>query len=217
MKFYLSSYKFGSEPEKLVALFSNNKSIGYIPNALDFTQADPQRKKEHIEKDMAGLKEIGLVPTLLDLKSYFGNQEALKNVIQVLGGLWISGGNVFVLRQAMRLSGLDNILIRGETSEAFVYAGYSAAGCVLSESLKGYSVYLALASDVSDLPYEEQKEIIWEGLNLIPFFFMPHYDSLIHPRSEEIQRKAAYCKEHSIPYMALRDGEVIVIAEQNFT
>src|SRR3989344_834653 len=140
MRFYLSSYKLGNEHEKLLVLFSNNKSVGYIPNALDFTQADPQRRKEHIEKDMASLREIGLAPALLDLKDYFGNQEALKNEIQALGGLWISGGNVFVLRQAMKLCGLDNILIKGETPDTFVYAGYSAAGCVLSLSLKDYSV-----------------------------------------------------------------------------
>ena len=216
MKFYLSSYKLGDNPEKLSALFSNNRSVGYIPNALDFTWADPQRRKEHIKKDMASLREINLTPTLLDLKDYFGNQEVLKNEIQILGGLWISGGNVFVLRQAMWLCGLDNILIRKETPAAFVYAGYSAAGCVLSESLKGYLVYSARASDATDLPYEEQKEIIWEGLNLIPFFFMPHYDSLVHPQAEEIQKKAVYCKKHGIPYKVLRDGEAIVIVEQNF-
>lgn len=216
MRFYLSSYKLGNEPEKLLELFSNNKSVGYIPNALDFTRADPQRRREHIEKDMAGLREIGLVPTLLDLRGYFENQEALKNEIQVLGGLWISGGNVFVLRQAMRLCGLDNILIRGETPDVFVYAGYSAAGCVLSSSLKGYSVYSTMVSDATDLPYEEQKEIIWEGLNLIPFFFMPHYDSSVHPQAEEIQKEEEYCKEHGIPYKALRDGEAIIITEQNF-
>lgn len=217
MRFYLSSYKLGNEPEKLLALFSNNKSVGYIPNALDFTQADPQRRKEHIAKDMAGLREIGLAPSLLDLRGYFGNKEALKSEIQTLGGLWISGGNVFVLRQAMKLCGLDNILIRGETPHAFVYAGYSAAGCVLSSDLKGYSVYSAMASDVTDLPYAEQKETIWEGLNVIPFFFMPHYDSLSHPQTEEIQKEVAYCENHGIPYKALRDGEAIVIAEQNFT
>jgi dipeptidase E len=216
MRFYLSSYKLGNEPEKLVALFSNKRSVGYIPNALDFTQDDLQRRKEHIEKDMAGLKEIGLAPKLLDLRGYFANQEVLRNEILALGGLWISGGNVFVLRQAMKLCGLDNTLIKGGVPDAFVYAGYSAAGCVLSANLKGYSVYSATVSDATDLPYKEQKETIWEGLNLIPFLFMPHYDSLTHPQAEEIQKEVAYYKECGILYSALRDGEAIVITEKNF-
>lgn len=213
MRFYLSSYKLGNEPEKLLALFSKNKSVGYIPNALDFTQADPQRREEHIEKDMASLREIGLAPVLFDLKRYFGEKEVLKKEIRKLGGLWVSGGNVFVLRQAMKLCGLDTILIRREVLEEFVYAGYSAGGCVLSPNLKGYST---IVNDARDLPYEEQKETIWEGLNLIPYFFMPHYDS-DHSQAEEIRKEVAYCRDHGIPYKIVRDGEAIVIAEQNLT
>ncbi len=105
MKLYLSSYKVGDEPEKLTALFSNNKNVGYVPNALDFTKADVERRKGHIEKDMQSLEQIGLHPVLLDLKEYFEKKEILKTKLSELGGLFISGGNTFVLRQAMKLSG----------------------------------------------------------------------------------------------------------------
>jgi dipeptidase E len=75
MKFYLSSYKIGDQPEKLMALFSNNKKIGYIPNALDFTKADPERRKRHIESDIQGLIDLGFQVELLDLKNYFDKRK----------------------------------------------------------------------------------------------------------------------------------------------
>lgn len=206
MKLYLSSYKVGDEPEKLRALFSDNKSVGYIPNALDFTNADAERRKAHIEKDMKSVEQIGLHPVLLDLKEYFEKKETLKTKLSELGGLFISGGNTFVLRQAMKLSGLDNILINSEIPEEFVYAGYSAAGCVLSSTLKSYSI----VDDATDHPYGEQHETIWEGLGLIDFAFMPHYNS-DHQESDDIQKEIAYCEKHGIPYKTLRDGEAMVI------
>ncbi len=206
MKFYLSSYKLGSEPEKLVGLFSENKKVGYIPNALDFTKADPQRRENHIEKDMTGLADIGLEPELLDLKDYFGKKETLREKIRSLGGVWISGGNVFILRQAMKLSGLDALLKEGDSLKDFVYGGYSAAGCVLSPSLKSYSI----VDDASELPYKEQKETIWEGLNLLEYAFLPHYNS-DHPESADIEKEVQYCIENGIPYKTLKDGEAFII------
>lgn len=206
MKLYLSSYKLGNEPEKLTTLFSNNKSVGYVPNALDFTKADVVRKQNHIEKDMESLRQLGLQPVLLDLKDYFENPETLKTKVSELGGLFISGGNTFILRQAMKLSDLDNLLIKKEVPDGFVYAGYSAAGCVLSSTLKSY----AIVDDATDLPYEKQRETIWEGLGLIDFAFMPHFDSN-HLESEDVRREIVYCEENGISYKTLRDGEVLVI------
>lgn len=206
MKLYLSSYKVGDEPEKLTALFPKNKNVGYIPSALDFTKVDLERRQTHIEKDMESLRQANLQPVLLDLKEYFEKPETLKTKLSELGGIFISGGNTFILRQAMKLSGLDSILTDGKVPEEFVYAGYSAAGCVLSPTLKSYSI----VDDAADLPYEKQREIVWEGLGLIPFAFMPHFDSN-HRESEDVRREIAYCKENGIPYKTLRDGEVMII------
>jgi dipeptidase E len=116
------------------------------------------------------------------------------------------GGNVFVLRQAMKLSGLDEILtdlFKSKTN--FLYSGYSAAGCVLAPSLKPYQV----VGDATETPYKDQASVIWEGLDLVDFAFMPHYKS-DHPETEAIDRGINYCEEHSIKYKAVRDGEVLI-------
>lgn len=204
MKLYLSSYKLGDNPSRLAALLNDNASVGYVPNALDFTKADPVRRQQNIDDDMALLKGIGLQPELLDLRDYFGTPGDLRKVVSTLGGLWISGGNTFVLRQAMKLSGLDEQL--RAMSEDFVYGGYSAAGCVLSPSLEAYQI----VDDPTDLPYPEQKEVIWEGLGLIPFAFLPHYDS-DHPESSDIAKEKERCVELGLSYKTLRDGEVLIV------
>lgn len=205
MKLYLSSYKLGERAREFKSMFPvENKTVGYIPNALDFSSADPVRRQKHIEKDMGELKELGLKPELLDLKMYFNNKLFLTEKISALGGVWISGGNVFVLRQAMRLSGLDQILLEMHNDD-FVYGGYSAAGCVLSPSMKGYE----LVDDATDLPYEEQKEVLWDGLNIVPYALLPHYDS-DHPESDDVGKELANCIEKKVMFIALRDGDAII-------
>jgi dipeptidase E len=206
MKYYLSSYKMGSEAKRLKGLLGKNRLVGYIPNALDFSKADPERRKRHVASDMEDLKSAGLEAELLDLKDYFGKEDELREKIGQLGGLWISGGNVFVLRQAMKLSGLDSILKGLQKRDDFLYGGYSAAGCVLSPNLHAYEI----VDDPTDLPYPGIRRVIWKGLGLIDYTFLPHYES-DHPESDSISREVDYCKRHNMPYRTLRDGEVIII------
>lgn len=104
MRFYLSSYELGDTASELAALYGANKRVGYVPNARDYTAADPARIAARTERDMAGLSALGLEPELLDLREYFGQQDMLAARLAELGGVWISGGNTFILRQAMRLS-----------------------------------------------------------------------------------------------------------------
>lgn len=207
MKFYLSSYKLGNETAKLKELVpANNRKIGYIPNALDFSGANPEKRKSHIEKDIKSLQDLQFEVELLDLKDCFGKKEELRKKIAGLGGVFISGGNVFVLRQAMKISGFDEILKEISARDDFVYAGYSAAGCVLSPDLKAYQI----VDDATDTPYEELKEVIWEGLAFIDYAFLPHWDS-DHPESADIDKEIAFCEENKIKYRKIRDGEVIII------
>jgi dipeptidase E len=203
MKYYLSSYEIGNETEKLKKLVPKGK-IGYVPNARDFTGADPERRAKRNENDIGSLRTLGFEVEMLNLQDYFGKQDQLKNKLEELGAIFISGGNVFVLRQAMKLSGLDEILKELRNSD-FLYAGYSAAGCVLAPSLKGMDIV-----DPLDTPYNEQREIIWDGLGFVDWRFMPHWDSN-HPESSDVDKEIAYCIENNIPYKAIRDGEVVII------
>lgn len=203
MKWYLSSFKIGNEPEKLKNLLSVNKKAVYISNGFDF--ARPESQKKHRDWDVKDLEGIGLSVESLDLRDYFGKLDQLRQKIKEFGLIWVSGGNVFDLRYAMKLSGFDLILAELK-DEDIVYGGYSAAVCVLSPTLHGYHIV-----DKSDLKtYGADQTTIWDGLGLINFMFAPHFQSE-HSESEDINKEISYYKEHGMTYRTLRDGEVIIL------
>src|SRR5690606_28551099 len=108
MHLYLSSYGVGNKGSQLYSLCLNKK-IAFIANALDFSQ-DEARKQASIERSMQELIGLGLEPELVDLRNYFDNETELVKKLKGFGGVWVRGGNSFVLRKAMRYSGLDTIL-----------------------------------------------------------------------------------------------------------
>lgn len=206
MRFYLSSYKLGKEAEKIKQLMpEHNRRIGYIPNAMDFSGADPERREKGIQADIGDLRTLGLDVELLDLKRYFGRQEELQQKLEELGGVWVRGGNTFVLRQAMKLSGFDALMSNLQKRD-FLYGGYSAGVCVLAPDLHS----LQIVDNPAEFPYEGNKEIIWEGLSILEYMILPHYQS-DHPESADIDKEIAYCRQNNIPFKPLRDGEAIII------
>ena len=184
----------------------DNKRIAYIPNALDFTSGIKNRK-QRLETQMQELRDLGVEVELLDLREYFGKQQKLDNYLKSIGGVFINGGNTFILRQAMRISGFDKIITKLKNQNAdFLYAGYSAGICILAPDMKS----LQIVDNPDDKPYKKLQETIWEGLNFLEYMILPHYDS-DHPESEDIDKEVEYCKQNNIPFKTLRDGEVIII------
>ena len=206
MKFYLSSYKMGRDVPTLRRMMRSNRMIAYIPNATDYS-ADIKRREEGDRQNLAMLKRAGLRPEVLDLRQYFGRQRELERAIRRFGGVWVRGGNTFVLRQAMRLSGFDQIFRDKLTQRRdFVYGGYSAGVCVLSKTLRG----LEIVDDPSQRPYGTKSKVIWEGLGAFDYSFVPHYRSN-HPESRLIEKTVRNFIDNKMLFKALRDGEVIII------
>jgi dipeptidase E len=201
MQLYLSSYHLGDHPESLAELFSNKK-VALISNAVDYS-TDQERNNLTQGQELRDLRSIGLNPTELDLREFFGQPERLSSELAQFGGIWIRGGNCFVLRRAMRYSGLDTLILAQTNNPNFVYAGYSAGACVAGPTLRG----LELVDDEVITPPQYNPEIIWEGLNVVPFSIAPHYKS-DHPESDDIDRVVEFFERNEMPYKALRDGEV---------
>lgn len=213
MHFYLSSYKLGNQTTKLQELLkATNKAIGYIPNSLDFTYADPIKRQESIQADVADLEQYGVKVEILDLKNYFNKSNELEQKLQKLGGVYVRGGNTFVLRQAMKISGFDTLLLKLIPQQNFLYIAYSAGVCVLGPSLQP----IAITDDPKDMPYPEIKEQLWDGLGILPFIFEPHYKS-DHPESASTDKEVEYCIENKILFQAYRDGEVLIMEKQTLT
>lgn len=208
MNLYLSSFQFGNESDKLCELLQPGAKIGHITNATDWHGADEARKKADLENDMAFLQSLGFKSEHLDLKDYFNRKEALDEKLAGLDGIWVSGGNTFILRQAMRLSGFDTIFGKLRQRTNFLYGGYSAGICVLCDSLK----YIEEVDDPTQFPYTQIKEPIYEGLGYFNYGLLPHYKS-DHFESAAISKEVEKCIENKWLFKALRDGEVIIIKE----
>lgn len=202
MKLYLSSYHLGNKAEEFAKMFGANKKVAVIANAMDIV--DPEMRREKTQGNLEEMATLGLLPSELDLRDYFGQSEKLGNKLDEYGGVWVRGGNTFVLRRAMKYSGMDEYL-REKIKSEFVYGGYSAGICVLVPDMRG----LDIVDDPKNVPIGYEPETIWEGVGLVDKMIVPHYKS-DHPESYMVDKSVEWLESNKIPYETLRDGEVII-------
>lgn len=202
MLLYLSSQKFGNNTSVLKEwILNHNNKILLIFNALD--AKSKEKIDNNVQEDIKLLEEIGFEVKVVDLREYFEDVEKLKNDFIKYNAYCIMGGNVFILRQAMKYSGLDTFLQDMSRSEDYLYIGYSAGSCILSKDLK--------VLDIIDEPvkFYERDEIFYDGLNLINYTFIPHYKSNYH-KVKMVDEAVEKCKKENIDFIAVKDGEVII-------
>jgi dipeptidase E len=204
MKLYLSSYKLGSEPEKFAGLFGVNKKVAIIMNAADVY--GPAKRTDYLQKEIAALAEIGLQGEDFNLRDFFDNPEALELRLKQCGGVWVIGGNVFTLRRAMKQSGFDKIAPELVKNGSLVYSGFSAGAVAAIKTFIG----LDIVDDPSQIPTGYDSEVVWEGLGLYDKSIAPHFRS-DHPETPIIEKVVEFFEQENMPYVALRDGEAIVV------
>jgi dipeptidase E len=197
MKLYLSSFRLGDHPDRLVALLPRAARVAVICNSID--TEDPDVRREKVADEIAWLAELGLHPDELDLRDVTD----LRVELAGYDGVWVRGGNVFVLRAAMARSGADEVLPELIRSEQLVYAGYSAGPCVLAPSLRG----LELCDDAGAV----DGEISWDGLGVLDHAIVPHLDSPGHPETELLAKVADLYDRTGVPHVKMTDGQVLVI------
>jgi len=205
MKLYLSSYKFGNYAEELVKLSSDNKRVGVIMNAVDWSD-DKERVIRSLNEQLDTLKSLGFNPEQLDLRNYFGKSDELKKHLTNFGMVWVYGGNTFVLKRAYEQSGFGEIIKEMILKDEIVYAGFSAGVVILSNSMKG----LEIVDDPNIVPEGYKSDFSWEGLGILDYHVAVHYKS-DHSESADIDKEIEYCEKNNIPYKTLSDGEVIVV------
>lgn len=205
MKFYLSSYKLGDRTAELKDMIAGlDKKTAYISNALDFS-SDLERREKSEATDIADLEALGMEIEKVDLRDYFGKQVELEKKLNEYNIIWVRGGNAFVLRQAMKLSGFDEVMKQLQKREDMVYGAYSAGVCVLAPTLRG----IDLVDEPNVFPYSEQHETVWEGLGILDYAVVPHYAS-DHAESDAVNSVIKYMVNNKILFKAIKDGEVII-------
>lgn len=201
MVLYLSSQKFGDDTSFLEEwITEHDNKILLIYNALEMKGEEVIQKNSKEDKEL--LEKIGFDVKIVDLKDYFDNKDKLNNDFKKYSAYCIMGGNVFILRQAMKYSGFDAFL-ESNINKDYLYIGYSAGSSVLSRNIK------ILDSVDAPISFYKENSIVYNGIGLIDYVFIPHYKSDYH-KVHLIEDVVKKCKRGNVNYKAIKDGEVII-------
>lgn len=205
MRLYLSSYRLGNYPEKLLEICGRGR-VAIIGNALDFIPDEARRKYEaDVYDPRAEFVALGMQAQNLDLRLYFGNPQGLRNALGGIDLVWVLGGNAFLLMRALRASGFPQVIREMLAAGTIAYGGFSAGAVVATPTLRG----IELMDDPHQLADGYPEEVVWEGMGLVDFSIVPHFRSE-HPEARAAEEAVAYMDVNQLPYRALSDGEVFV-------
>jgi dipeptidase E len=198
VRLYLSSFRVGAHPERLLSLASGRRTA-VVANAMD---AQPAAERAiGVEREFSDLGALGLDVAELDLR-----QPDTTSQLAGFDIVWVRGGNVFVLRRVLANSGADDALIDLIRRNAIVYAGFSAGACVLAPDLTGLQRVDNITAVANPLT---------AGLALLDRPFVPHVRSPGHPETADCDAVAAAYADAGRPHWALRDGEVLVVEDSD--
>ena len=171
-------------------------SVGFVTNARDLKPPLPEGyrgTKEEVAEAVGQLEEI-------DLRGYIGKPAELKQRIGSFDVLWLGGGNTYYLRYILSEVGFEPI-IRELLNRDLVLAGTSAGAIVAGPTLK----YFDKMDDPSNPP-----KLIEEGLGLIDFVIIPHWDD---PKHTGLPRQVRHelLTNTGFETLPLNDGQAVVI------
>ncbi|MEO1551565.1 MAG: Type 1 glutamine amidotransferase-like domain-containing protein [Pseudomonadota bacterium] len=207
MRAYLSSYRLGTHFEQFLALVPTKPKVLLVTNALDvFSDASRRRHRAEVYDPNRELEELGCSVSDLDLRAYFGRSDALKSRLVESDFVWVLGGNSFVLKRAMHLSGFDDLVTEQVKTDAIAYGGFSAGAVVAAPTLDG----IHLMDNPEVAPQGYPSEITWKGLGLVDFAIVPHWRS-DHPEAAEAELARTYLQDKGLPHKTLSDGQALLL------
>ena len=75
MRMYLSSFRLGDRPERMLGLLTGEGPVAVVANAMDAAPSDV--RTAGVERELSDLTMLGLDPVELDLRAYWGNPDGL--------------------------------------------------------------------------------------------------------------------------------------------
>ncbi|WP_041451148.1 Type 1 glutamine amidotransferase-like domain-containing protein [Hoyosella subflava] len=205
MRLFLASYRLGTDSGALTRLCAPPCRVGVIANAAD---GWPSAARDWaVTSEFTMLRPLGYEPEEIDLRAFIGAPNETVEHLRTYPLIWVRGGNTFVLRARMAQSGADAALQELVGTGAVAYGGYSAGACILSPSLRG----LELFDDPAEVPLVCAATPIWEGLGIVTFQIVPHYQSEGHEHPERVDELVHSYTREGVDFRTLRDSEVLTI------
>lgn len=206
MRLFLSSYRAGIHNAELLKFVGGVTKVAFVSNAKDYKSAAERAKSMRENFDF--WRSINIEPTEIDLKPYFHKGGADK-LFSNFEFVWLAGGNAFLLRRALKYSGIDNFLIEKVRGGSLIYGGESAGAIMAAPTLLGSDDDSTNEDDPNFVPEPYQDEVLWDGLGLLDYVLVPHYKS--PDVGESIDGYVRYLKEHKIPFKTIREEQALIV------
>lgn len=181
--------------------------VAVVTNAKDYKT--PSERTIKVKEVLDFFSDLGVKPVELDLRKYFTSQVNLENEIKKYQAIWMAGGNVFLLRRALKQTGLDRILGDQVRKNEIVYGGDSAGAMIAGPTLKGTWNESEDEDNPNFIAEGYNKKVIWEGLNFINYVPVPHYQSVDY--GDFMDEYVKYLEQQGWPYKTMREEQAIVI------
>ncbi len=204
MRMFLSSENFGKYPQILTGLVHDNKRVAYVGNAGDYKNNEEHAAK--VAEHRVQFEGLGFEFVDIDLRQYFAGGVPM-DTLDGFGLVWCSGGNTFLLRSAMRLSGFDEILAKKIKNDELAYGGSSAGSIIAGPTLRGTEH----GDDPGAVAETYKTDVIWDGLGLVDFVIIPHWQSDWFGKDAARMRRALELDKSNTSYKTLFDGQVYLI------
>lgn len=204
MRLFLSSYRFGADPDLFLRVVRAPGRIAVIANAADAWPSTARAAA--VTSELGPLRSLGFVPEELDLRDHVGDPNSLRERLIRFPTVWVRGGNTFVLRAQLARSGGDSVLTDLVRENRIAYGGYSAGACVATPSLRG----LEFSDDPAEVRSACDRDVVWDGLGWVDHAIVPHAGPSALA-DDGVDRTLRYLRERDIRYLALTDDDALVV------
>lgn len=175
------------------------KSPQNLPVLFIPTAADPYVERSWMEDDRNKLQQLGFNVIDFNLKNKTISE--VEGAFSNIGAIFVAGGNTFYLLEKIRQSGFDKVL-KKFLDKGFPYIGSSAGSVILGPNIEPM-YYL-------DDPTQAPALKDYQGLGLVDFITLPHYDESKYKQGyKELVKK--YRQEYKL--QPLDDNQAIIINE----
>lgn len=160
MKLFLAS-NASEVLDKIVSLLDSKPEelkVAFVPTA-----GDPYEQTPWIDEDRKKLTDKVFSVFNLDLKSK--TESDLREDLKGVDIIFVAGGNTFYLLEKAKKSGFDKV-VKDLVNKDVIYIGSSAGSVLVGPDIEPVKIF--------DDPDEAELESS-EGLNLVDFVVLPHY------------------------------------------
>lgn len=164
------------------------------------TAANPYPEKERwfVDRDREILRQVGINFSEMDIAGK--TKETLRQELSGVDVVLVEGGNTFYLLEQMRKSGFDGLLDELLDNNV-IYVGSSAGAVVAGPNIEPVKYF--------DDPKYAPSLRSYEGLGLVDFLILPHYEESKHMQEYETAMKD--CQKLGMPYQLLTNEESILV------